>query len=321
MTLAMRHTIAALVLGLSAAEAGHAAGIPVCDYPFAAGPPCVGSITRSVLGGFAVPVNGQPPLFSAQQDYSYIGTGTVTVDPPVVPVIGSTSTTLMVESTVASRAVNRLEVGPAEVIGNASSDLRLGQLKAYFSGNGATSQQTSGVVAAYLADVIYVTAPSSLNEYSLTASIDVSGTVLTSAPYFGDVFPIVEANVQLERVDVQGPRNTGAGFQAFQSGTYQASRTFELEVTRPFDSTGPTWGASIYVGSVLRIDASLLAPYSSIIDFGNSAHLRLALPDGLAYSSESGVLLAGPVPEPSQVLLIAVGLLFIAGIRRYRVDA
>jgi hypothetical protein len=230
----------------------------------------------------------------------------------------------MVESTVASRVDNQLIVGSAEVTGNASSDLRLGLLRAYFSGNGATTRQTSGIVSAYLADVIYVSAPSSLDGYSLTASIDVSGEVATSAPYFGDIFPIVEASVQLERVDLPGPRSTGAGFQAFQTGSYQATRTFELEVTRPFDLVGPTWTASIYVGSILRVDASFLAPYSSVVDFGNSAQLGLALPSGLSYSSESGVLLAGVIPEASRVLLFAAGLAFlftVAASRRRRIDA
>lgn len=316
---ALRHAVSALTISLTIAGSGHAAGVPVCDYPFAAGPPCVGSVARSVIGGFSVPINGQPPAFGAQHDYSYVGTATVTIDPPVVPVIGSTSTTLMVESSVASRVENQLEVGSAEVIGNASSDLRLGQLRAYFSGNGATTPQAYGIVQANLADVIYVTAPNSVDEYSFIAKIDVSGTVLTTAPYFGELFPLLEASVHLERVDISGPRSSGDGFRAFQSGTYQTSRTFELEVMRPFNATGPTWTASIYVGSLLRIDTSLRAPYSSVIDFGNSSNLDIILPAGLSYSSESGVFLAGVVPEPSQVVLFSMGLLFILGARRYRV--
>ena len=46
----------------------------------------------------------------------------------------------------------------------------------------------------------------------------------------------------------------------------------------------------------------------SIVDFGNTAQLAVILPEGLSFTSSSGVFLT-PVPEPAAVWLIAVALL------------
>jgi PEP-CTERM motif len=54
----------------------------------------------------------------------------------------------------------------------------------------------------------------------------------------------------------------------------------------------------------------------SEVDFGNSAHLSLILPQGVPWTSGSGVFLTSSVPEPGTGALVAVGVLCLTISRR-----
>lgn len=58
---------------------------------------------------------------------------------------------------------------------------------------------------------------------------------------------------------------------------------------------------------------------SAVLDLGHTAHLRLELPDGTSFTSQSGVLLtqaATPVPEPSSAVLSLLGTVVLLVRRR-----
>ena len=59
---------------------------------------------------------------------------------------------------------------------------------------------------------------------------------------------------------------------------------------------------------------------SGVLDLGHTAHLRLELPEGTSFRSESGVLLtqaATPVPEPSTAILTLLGTGLVLVRRRW----
>jgi len=53
---------------------------------------------------------------------------------------------------------------------------------------------------------------------------------------------------------------------------------------------------------------SASASSGDLVDFGNSAHFSLRLPDGVTYTSQTGEFLTAPVPEPASVVLVCAGL-------------
>ena len=60
---------------------------------------------------------------------------------------------------------------------------------------------------------------------------------------------------------------------------------------------------------------------SGVLDLGHTAHLRLELPEGTSFTSQSGVLLtqaATPVPEPTSAVMMLLGTGFLLARRRLR---
>lgn len=56
----------------------------------------------------------------------------------------------------------------------------------------------------------------------------------------------------------------------------------------------------------------------SIADFSHTAHINIIVPETYSLASESGVFLAGPVPEPQTWAMLGGGLLMVAGLARRR---
>jgi hypothetical protein len=71
--------------------------------------------------------------------------------------------------------------------------------------------------------------------------------------------------------------------------------------------------ALVGTGSAIGADA--------ISDFGNTGTFTIILPQDYSFSSESGLFLAGPIPEPGTAILLACGLGGLARVRRGRACA
>jgi hypothetical protein len=58
----------------------------------------------------------------------------------------------------------------------------------------------------------------------------------------------------------------------------------------------------------LTMQLDVLCSYDTLCDYGSTAFLLFNLPEGVSFTSDSGVLLSHPIPEPAPIALMLTGL-------------
>jgi hypothetical protein len=68
----------------------------------------------------------------------------------------------------------------------------------------------------------------------------------------------------------------------------------------------------------LTMELFVACDYDTLCDYGSTAFLQFKLPEGTSFTSESGVLLSQPIPEPTTIALALTGFAAMVILRRRR---
>ncbi len=88
------------------------------------------------------------------------------------------------------------------------------------------------------------------------------------------------------------------------------------------DPLNSVFTGEMVVGDGIPVDLTMYlnvaCSYDTLCDYGSTAFLRFNLPEGVSFTSDSGVLLSHPIPEPAPIALVLTGLAGMAILRRRR---
>lgn len=220
--------------------------------------------------------------------------------------------------------------------GDASADLGTGELKARATGFRRTNSELSlaARAKATAVDVITVEGPGT-DPIPATFEMLIDGDLLPpslaagTATAFASVSATLGVNGSSESALLQWLRGydaAGIVSRDTLTGTGDWNGAFASDGASHFDLL-LAYTASIVPGTPFDFSAELQAFVGSIgtlgsdvvSDFGNTARISIVLPEAYSFTSESGVLLAGPIPEPGTWAMFATGLGCLAlGMRRRR---
>lgn len=235
---------------------------------------------------------------------------------------------------------------PDGATANSFADLATGSLRNYADASTAGSVVTAR--SRWLETVTFNNTNGSTVELDFSWRTDGSLTDLGSShPGYHVVSSIHVSSVSTNLLPIMlkdnnplTPSNSGgASYGYYRNGNYDPGQDFGLIPTG--DPEG-TWTTTFFGGNgdggliegtlllpagiaSLEIDAFLYLDCRNqvICDYDNSATFRLgALPNGLSWTSESGVFLSAvsPVPEPTSLAMLGLGMVSMLGIavrRRY----
>jgi len=190
--------------------------------------------------------------------------------------------------------------------GLASADLRTGEMSALANASGAPFASPAlafGAGSGRLIDTVTVHGPTPSFVTNARLALHVEGT-LTG---FSSVAAVVQRFGSLIFTDFDCV-TTIVGSPLFGCGPGflgpPGDFAFDLAVNIAVNSSSPTF--------TFLTELSALAGNEGEADASSTATFSIGLPPGFTFTSESGVLLAGPgdlmVPEPSSLALVATGL-------------
>jgi hypothetical protein len=194
-------------------------------------------------------------------------------------------------SSVAGTAVASVDNGNAAA--SSSANLASGELRIFARG---FEEGTSAAYAA-LGDTVFLQLPAGM---SGPVGVEVDATV--HGTYSLAFSPIGYLTI-LDSV------NNGVTYSQHKAALDQAPETFITQFSVP--EVGGVY--KFILNAVLDTrsyeGSGCCSIQDGFIDFSNTAAIHLKLPDGVTYTSQSGVFLTNPVPEPSTFALAASGVL------------
>ena len=156
----------------------------------------------------------------------------------------------------------------------------------------------------------------------VTVTAHLGGSIALGDPNYanGDVRMAVNLGGYFTYYEYEDTGGTFSGAPGAVLGDF-SSYSFTNETPSGFDFTGV-----FHVTDQERVPFSLglyLDCSYSTCDFGNAGRIGLSTPDGVSYTSDSGVFLTGttavaPVPEPETWALLAAGFGALASVARRR---
>jgi len=155
----------------------------------------------------------------------------------------------------------------------------------------------------FFRDQITVSFARSLSSIDVGLSMQVDGSILGGVG--GD---IVQANFQV--LSLQGAELAYAAAQYTLPGVYSQLLSDSFTLVGQQD-LGDHWEATFDLRALLFDN---VGHPNVAVDFGNTALLRLQLPDGVTFRSDSGAFLSAvttPVPEPEVLALLSIGLMLL----------
>ncbi|WP_141694756.1 VPLPA-CTERM sorting domain-containing protein [Candidatus Thiodiazotropha endoloripes] len=211
---------------------------------------------------------------------------------------------------------------------SASANLATGQLRSNSAAFGNNSGiGVGGYGAALLTDTITLTGP-------LSGDLPVSVSMVIDGSFSGQYTPSQSmlgmltlssgspAQISTSRIDVVYSSDIPTVTTNFVTGSHteniinSSATNFSaiLSADLLVSSTDPTFSILAQLStwsSPSGLDGWMVA------NFGNTANLSISLPDGLGYTSDSGVFLSvNPVPIPAAAWLFGSGLLGFIGVSR-----
>jgi len=122
---------------------------------------------------------------------------------------------------------------------------------------------------------------------------------------------IISGNAGTAVVDSTSSLGTAGTTNGSINGTFADGTEVDAVSSVFFNATNlaPTFSftSALFVNSAVGFGDVSPDPRTAVVDFGNTARLELILPDGVTFSSASGVFLQG-VPEPASFSLVAAAM-------------
>lgn len=249
------------------------------------------------------------PVYDSSGSFS--GTGTVDTTSNSFPDPGPIARSVLAFGTTgAVAAVSGSYLGQ-QAVARSSADLSTGALKIVSTVPTPLDQQSPGFTSsqtiAFLRDQITVVFDKSFGDsVNVGVQMDVSGFLALATGSNG-----LQAQMQALSTGGVGLGAPARQYRVPGSVADTLSMSFVLGAERDL---GGSWASTFDLNAGLF---AIMNPGESA-DFGNSAYLRLQLPTGVTYTSDSGVFLTSPVPVPAAAWLMLSGLGMLGVIARRR---
>jgi hypothetical protein len=230
---------------------------------------------------------------------------------------------------------NPLTLGHVAGTGTATADLHSGQLKAVATSqalSGSDAVRAGGLAVSELYDTLTIHGPLT-GAVPITMHMSLDGSFFTTDATNPNT-QSTDVRASLVNVAIVGSGsgvditqdNAGDVYLADQLGSFTSNlnpvtgrfdpKNTRVDLSATFfvspSSPSFTFLARLFVTSALGFTDPPGTVKQARVDFGDTAHLSIDLPDGYSFTSSSGVFLtdvAAPVPEPGTEWLLLAGLL------------
>jgi len=208
---------------------------------------------------------------------------------------------------------------------SASAQLATGELKAstYVYG---TSKISSDASIEDVINIVGLVAPTWI-EFSMSLTGSVSGDIRDDSPFAHaylwthTTYPPLHSSGGSADIDFSYNGTSVTGDTIGSSGNYDvvinSLTKNNIDITLSTSVLVTAADSNIYFNALLLTWAWPDSSTSSMTsDFGTTAKVSMVIPDGLSYTSESGVFLTQVVPVPPAAWLFGSGLIGLVGVAR-----